>query len=270
MSRAGDHGDHGGGDGGDGRETEATASPFAVAFLIAHPWGCCAGVTLPRVRGKTATLATLAPTIPEAALAALAAGERAHAQTLSPGRMISWVGGRLALRAALRARPDADRAAADIRGPILSDDRGAPQLPAGVVGSISHKDGLAVALAATADGDGWRVGVDLEDRRPARQDIATHVLSDGERAAIAGLDEPARQIEVLVRFAVKEAVYKALDPTLRRHVGFREVTVARDARGLHAAFAPRPGEPGFVVEIDAIATPFAERILIAARARTAH
>jgi phosphopantetheine--protein transferase-like protein len=238
---------------------------YDVAFLIALPWGQCAGVALPPVRGKIVAVAPVS----EAALARLAVAERAHAETLPPGRAVTWVGGRLALRAALhalgadaaaRTAPDTDVA------PILSDDRGAPVLPAGVVGSISHKDGLAVALASVEDG--WRVGVDVELLRPSRHDIAPRVLDADERAALVGLDEAARRAEVLVRFALKEAVYKALDPSLRRYIGFHEVQTRRDHQGaLHASFLPRHGEPHFTVEVLPLAAPLPEQILLAARAK---
>ena len=214
---------------------------YDVAFLIALPWGQCAGVALPPVRGKTVAVAP----VPEAALARLAAAERAHAQTLPPGRAVTWVGGRLALRAALHALGAGADAGARIAPeteatPILSDDRGAPVLPAGLVGSISHKDGLAVALAS--DDIGWRVGIDVELLRPSRHDIAPRVLAADERVALVGLDEGARRAEVLVRFALKEAVYKALDPSLRRYIGFFEVQTRRDDHdALHASFLPRPG-----------------------------
>jgi 4'-phosphopantetheinyl transferase EntD len=245
---------------------DADGPPFSPAFVVAHAWGFCAGVWLPWLRGTTEAPAAIA----EATLVKLAEGERAHARTLAPARAVSWVGGRLALRAALGALIDGGVVAPESAGvAIRPDDRGAPQLPAGVVGSISHKDGLAVALAARDDG--WRVGIDLEDRRPARHDISSHVLNDGERAALATLDEPARAIEVLIRFACKEAVYKALDPSLRRYIGFTEVTTGRDAAGLRASFVPRAGEPRFTLEIDpavdADVAAIGARILVAARAR---
>jgi 4'-phosphopantetheinyl transferase EntD len=235
-------------------------APYDVAFLLALPWGQCAGVALPPVRGTTVAVAA----VPEAALVRLAAAERAHAEKLPPGRAVTWVGGRLALRAALHALgADASTAATA----ILSDDRGAPVLPAGVVGSISHKDGLAVALAS--DDLGWRIGIDLELPRPSRHDIAPRVLAPDERAALVGLDEAARRAEVLVRFALKEAVYKALAPSLRRYIGFFEVRTRRDDQGaLHASFLPRPGEPHFIIEVLPIAAPLPDQILLAARARS--
>ncbi|MCB9571084.1 MAG: 4'-phosphopantetheinyl transferase superfamily protein [Kofleriaceae bacterium] len=142
----------------------------------------------------------------------------AHAAALTPVRRRDWVAG--AARA--RRSPGRRRCA----WPLLADDRGAPVLPAGVLGSVSHKAGLAVALA-TGDGAaaGWRVGVDVEAVTGARVDISRRILTDAELAEVAGLDGEARARAVALRFSIKEAVYKAIDPFVRRYVGFREVAV---------------------------------------------
>jgi enterobactin synthetase component D len=142
----------------------------------------------------------------EGALAELPEPERAHAMRLTPGRRREFVTGRAALHVAI-----GDRAT-----PILANDRGAPAMPAGWVGSISHKGALAAAIVAPA-GSGW-VGVDLERAAPPRVDIARRILTEREEARL-----PDRGRAVTLRFAIKEAIYKAIDPCLRRHVGFTEV-----------------------------------------------
>jgi enterobactin synthetase component D len=136
--------------------------------------------------------------------------ERAHADTLHPFRRETWVGGRVALDAALGAL-------AAPRGVLLGDDRGAPTVAAGYSGSIAHKLEWAGAIAARAD-DG-RVGIDVEVEDRERWAIASRVLTDAEAPR-------AKQwIDVLARFALKEAIYKAVDPWLRRYVGFREAEI---------------------------------------------
>jgi 4'-phosphopantetheinyl transferase EntD len=154
----------------------------------------------------------------DAALAALAPAEQERAAQLGPGRRREFIAGRTALRLALAGD-------APVATPLLSDDRGAPVLPAGWVGSISHKalaDGsLAAALVAPA-GAG-RIGVDLERAGPPRQDIARRVLTPRELAQLARGEQAARGAAVTLRFAIKEAIYKAIDPYLRRYVGFTEV-----------------------------------------------
>jgi 4'-phosphopantetheinyl transferase EntD len=164
--------------------------------------------------GQVVAIAVAEPDL--AALAELHPDEAALAQTMSPIRKAEWVAGRRALRQALGGIAPATAA-------IGADDRGAPRVPVGAVGSISHKRALAVALAAPASG--WTVGIDLELPAPRKLDIAPRVLTPAELAAIAAHDAAARARAVLLAFALKEAVYKAIDPHLRRYVGFQEVAV---------------------------------------------
>jgi len=167
--------------------------------------------TLDAGHGRIVAVAVVDPD--DAALAELHPDEREVAGRLAPVRRREWVAGRRALHRGLGGAAD----------PILIDERGAPRMPAATVGSVSHKRDLAVALIAPDHG--WTVGVDLELDRPRRVDIARKVLTPGELAATAALDAEARAREVLLRFALKEAVYKAIDPHLRRYVGFLEVAV---------------------------------------------
>jgi 4'-phosphopantetheinyl transferase EntD len=202
---------------------------FPQRFAVTLPFGACAGVALPDA----------AP--PEAQWpAALHAGERAFAAGLPEARRASWIGGRLALRAALEA---AGLSAGDA---ILATDRGAPRLPEGVTGSISHKADLAVAVAGRPPAS---VGVDLERIRPLRADISTRVLTPRERAALpaAGVQ---RDGQVLRAFSAKEAIYKALDPWVRRYIGFQEVEIAFGPDGaLAARLALTGGEGPFAIEL---------------------
>ena len=118
---------------------------------------------------------------------------------------------------------------------------GGARLAAGVAGSITHKEGLAAALVALESRA--RVGVDLELDVVRTLDIASRVLTTGELAGIAPLDAIERAREVLLRFSAKEAVYKALDPFVRRYVGFRRsrVSAARRRHGARGAVAAGGG-----------------------------
>ncbi|HVV53626.1 MAG TPA: hypothetical protein VHO06_28480, partial [Polyangia bacterium] len=102
--------------------------PFARRFLRELPFGTCVGVALPETPAFE-----LPPELhPE---------EAAFARALPEGTRAGWVGGRVALRAALAAIGVA------APEPLLATPRGAPRLPAGAVGSVSHKRTIAVALA---------------------------------------------------------------------------------------------------------------------------
>jgi enterobactin synthetase component D len=151
----------------------------------------------------------------DSALAALPPEERAHAEALAEIRRREMICGRTALHHGI----------GDFTSAILPDDRGAPQLPAGWVGSVSHKGALAGALVTPSFG-GF-VGLDLERAAPPKVDIARRVLT--AREAIALPEDPLeRGRAVTLRFAIKEAIYKAIDPYLRRYVGFLEVELALD------------------------------------------
>ncbi len=181
--------------------------PFSLAFADAMPFGLLSGVVLPTDRDP----------VPTPVLEQLQVDERRHAETLSGHRQVEWVGGRLALHRAIRQL--------GVRsGPILTGERGEPVLPEGVAASVSHKRGLAVALAAR--GVHGSLGVDLEDLGPPRPTIASKVLRPEEQAVVAGLPEDRRWIAILLRFALKEAVYKALHPHVYRFVGFQEASIS--------------------------------------------
>jgi 4'-phosphopantetheinyl transferase EntD len=179
--------------------------PRQMGFVLTLPYGLCAAIDAPDAIDATGA-------------DALHPEERRHAEALAETRRRDWVGGRLALRRAVGLL-----GGVVLEGPIVADDRGAPRLPPGLVGSISHKDGLAVALVAAAEGAA--IGVDLERWQVPRRDLSKRVLVEAELAELSGLPDDERGRAVLLRFSIKEAIYKAIDPYLRRYVGFREVAV---------------------------------------------
>jgi 4'-phosphopantetheinyl transferase EntD len=218
----------------------------AGARLLATPFGRLAVLELP-AEDDAAALERLAT--------ALAPEEVAHARGLAPARRHTWVGGRAAMRAALA---DLGLAA----GAILATPRGAPALPAGVLGSIAHKRTIAVALAALAPPagpGGVTLGVDVELDRAPRVDISSRVLTEAERLRVDALAPDTRPRAVLRAFAAKEAVYKALDPWLGRSVAFTEVEVDEQS----ARLAARAGEPSFDIELHE--EPLSGHLLVTAR-----
>ena len=162
---------------------------MATSDLIETPHGRC--VILQLAPGEEAPLVGAEVTV---------------AAELGPVRRRDFIAGRTALRSLL-GEPL----------PIVSDDRGAPVLPAGWVGSISHKGDRAAALLAPAGG-GF-VGVDIEHAAPSRQPIERRILTPSEQARFTSGRDVTRV------FAIKEAIYKAIDPIVRRYVGFTEVEI---------------------------------------------
>ena len=183
--------------------------PFSAAFSRAVHFGHLAAVHLPDSKEP----------VPEDVLSRLDDLEREHALGLNGYRQVDWVGGRLALREALVAM---DRRAP----PLLVDEWGAPTLPQGLSASVSHKRTLAVALLARSRFG--RLGVDLEDLGPERMGIAERVLLPEEHEAVMALPEHRRWTGLVLRFSMKEAIYKALHPYVHRYVGFDEALVRPD------------------------------------------
>lgn len=189
--------------------------PFLPAWVKRTRFGVLAAVQLPGGLDPVgeAVLSRLHPREAE-----LAAAERGR-------RQIEVAGGRLAFREAARAL-GVDVTAA----PLLSDSARAPLAPAGLTVSLTHKEDLAVALVGP-DSDGL-VGIDLEGGPRDRSAIRTRVCRPEELLEVDALSESERWPNVMVRFAVKEAVYKAIAPRLGRFFGFQAARVdvlSRDA-----------------------------------------
>ncbi|MEO0605414.1 MAG: 4'-phosphopantetheinyl transferase superfamily protein, partial [Myxococcota bacterium] len=187
-------------------------SPFDIAFQHATPHGVLTAVHLPDAPDP----------VPERVLARLPAEEAEYARTLRAYRQVSFVGGRLALRTACVQLADDPPA-------ILPDELGAPRLPGAVSGSISHKRTLAIGMVGQARNG--NLGVDLEEYSPQRLNIASAILTDSELATIEQLPEDRRWIALLTRFSIKESIYKALNPYVRRYIEFKEAEVTPDLEG---------------------------------------
>ena len=223
-------------------------APWQLAFVVALPHGVFAGVHLPAGPER------VAPDV----LALLPPEERVFAAGLGGFRQVQFVGGRLAFSEAFSELGHR-------RPAILSDGHGAPILPRGLVGSVTHKQDLAVALLARgAPG----IGVDLEETDHDRPGVARRVLRPEELAEVDALPESRRWTETAIRFSMKEAVYKALHPFLLRYIGFGEVAVRTTPEGLDEVIPHlQPGEGPFV--FDARHAWVDSRILTSVRVRPA-
>lgn len=81
-----------------------------------------------------------------------------------------------------------------------------PLFPQGVVGSISHRNGTAVCLAARSSNI-RAAGVDIEIARSIPPRAARILCTERERAWLKQQPDPEQQLTAL--FSMKEAVYKA-------------------------------------------------------------
>jgi phosphopantetheinyl transferase (holo-ACP synthase) len=81
--------------------------------------------------------------------------------------------------------------------------------------------------------------VDLEEDRPHRIDIGRRVLTDEELGPLEVLDSAERGRQILRRFSLKEAFYKAVSGFVNRRVFFHEVVIETVREGGPAALTPR-------------------------------
>jgi enterobactin synthetase component D / holo-[acyl-carrier protein] synthase len=135
--------------------------------------------------------------------------------------------------------------------PILIGERGAPQWPPGIVGSITHCDGYRAAAVARAS-DVAAIGLDAEPDQPLPRGVLGVISLPAERARLTVLasntaagESPAACWDRLL-FSAKESVYKAWFPLTGRWLGFEDadVTISTDgtftARLLTEAQPPPP------------------------------
>jgi 4'-phosphopantetheinyl transferase EntD len=153
--------------------------------------------------------------------------EAARLEPMVARRRATFSSGRAAARMALVA-------AGAEAGPI--GQRGtAPDPPLGWTLSISHTDHWAVAIAARAD-DVAGLGVDIEQVERMKPAYARFIALGHDRLG----DDPCT--ETLTRaFALREAVFKALDGSGQGALGRIDLTLSKD--GLVEA-RPFPDQPG--------------------------
>jgi 4'-phosphopantetheinyl transferase EntD len=133
------------------------------------------------------------------------------------GVRFEYLAGRVAMRRAL------GKLSSQI-GPIFRNRHGAPSLPHFVRGSISHKNEFAVALVKP--NFFGTVGVDIEVAKPPRsKQLAMKIMSERERYLAGNLKGISKEVETLLHFSMKEALYKALHPYVHRHIGWDEAEV---------------------------------------------
>jgi 4'-phosphopantetheinyl transferase EntD len=193
-------------------------------------------------QGEPAEAVRLAGLLPPGvALAAAGAGSRlplpaseaARAADLPRDRAREFTAGRWCAHRALERLGCPESAIGTGRG-------GEPCWPAGFTGSITHKSGLAVAVAAA---EPQAIGIDLEHAAPLHPAVRRRVLLPAEPDLPPGFPVPAPVAE-RIAFSVKEAYYKwhtvAHGGTYRP--GFADVRVRLEVAGRLLA-EPTSGAP---------------------------
>ena len=124
-------------------------------------------------------------------------------------------------------------------GPILAASDRRPLWPEGVLGSITHSDHLAAAIAGR-DADFLGLGIDLEPAAELAPGLADAICRPEER----GLEVPGVDAAKLV-FVIKEAFYKAYYPATLQFLDFPDARVSLGAEaGTFAVALTDPAHPG--------------------------
>jgi 4'-phosphopantetheinyl transferase EntD len=125
---------------------------------------------------------------------------------------------------------------------VLRGERGEPQWPLGVVGSMTHCRGYRAAAVARS-GDFHALGIDAEPNEPLPAGVLDAVAlaqERGELSRLAAADGMTCWDRLL--FCAKESVYKAWFPVTRRWLGFEDAAVTITLGTIdpaHGTFAAR-------------------------------
>jgi 4'-phosphopantetheinyl transferase EntD len=153
--------------------------------------------------------------------ALLFAEEEQFVASAVPGRRKEFTTGRHCARAAL-ARLGVPPVA------IIRGERGAPQWPGGVVGSITHCAGYRAAAVARAD-QVTTVGIDAEPAQPLPTGVLNLVSLPRERAMLAELAAGSADVPWdRLLFSAKESVYKAWAPLTGTWLDFQGADITID------------------------------------------
>ncbi len=122
--------------------------------------------------------------------------------------------------------------------PILPGERGAPQWPDGIVGTMTHCDGYRAAAVAPAD-RAVGLGVDAEPHGPLPDGVLRLVSLPEERERLAELTAARPEVHWdRLLFTIKESVYKVWFPITRSWLDFSGASVEIE-----------PGEQRFTAEL---------------------
>lgn len=111
--------------------------------------------------------------------------------------------------------------------PILKGEKNEPVWPCGIVGSISHTDGVALAVAARKP-DLEGVGIDIEivgSNTPI--EIASKICSEKELEWILE-KENEKKTRMISIFSSKESVFKCLYPDVKSYFDFLDAELIFD------------------------------------------
>lgn len=100
---------------------------------------------------------------------------------------------------------------------LQSNDDRSPKWPSGIVGSISHTKGVAIAMVSQK---AKSLGVDIEGiiDRERLENIKDSFMDLEEQSLL----RPQKELGATICFSAKEALYKAVRPLCGEYFGFHE------------------------------------------------
>lgn len=115
-----------------------------------------------------------------------------------------------------------------------TSDYGAPVWPVGLIGSISHSSNYVVSVVIRAEKKLIGIGVDLEGIITTDQVkllMDTVLLPDEINKFIVNKSEWIKQVNCTLVFSLKESLFKALYPIVRKRFYYEAVTILNCSLG---------------------------------------
>lgn len=108
--------------------------------------------------------------------------------------------------------------------PLLTGAQREPLWPEGIVGSVTHTEGLCAVAVATSR-QYRSLGIDVERDEPMEAELARRICREEELAALQDLGWISPLAAARLVFSAKESLYKCQFPLTRSFVGFHEVAI---------------------------------------------
>lgn len=123
----------------------------------------------------------------------------------------------------------------DSTSAILKGEQGMPLWPEGYTGSLTHTDGLRVAVAAPTDAL-RSVGIDAEPAQPLPEGVLDQIARSPERHWVDVQKAAGNYWADRLLFCAKEATYKAWFPMTLRWLGFEDAEIEIRPDGTFIAY----------------------------------
>jgi enterobactin synthetase component D len=110
---------------------------------------------------------------------------------------------------------------------IGRSDKGLPIWPKGTTGSISHKDGHAIAAVSSKESI-IGLGIDIENQQTMKLELAPHICTaEEEKEFLEPFLNQAKQEHLSLIFSAKESLFKCLYPITQQWFGFKDAKITK-------------------------------------------